>query len=316
MDFNLDEKKHTRAAYGETLLRLGEVKPNMVVLDADLSSSTKTSMFADKYSNRFFNVGCAEQNLMGMAAGFALEGRTVFASCFAMFGVGRAWEQIRNSIAYDALNVKIVLSHAGLTVGQDGSSHQIIEDLSLMRVIPNMRVMVPADYVETEKMIEYVADVPGPAYIRLSREKTPSIYSDYDPDFAKPQTLIDGSDVTLFSCGLMVAEALKAHEKLSQQEISAEVVNVHTLKPLPGDDIVDSVKKTGAAVTCEEHSIHGGLGGAISEILCENYPTPLKKIGVGDVFGRSGSAQDLMAAYNLTSDDIVEAAKKAVNQKH
>ncbi|MCX6695834.1 MAG: transketolase family protein [Candidatus Altiarchaeota archaeon] len=314
-DLTLSERKHMRIAYGKALVELGKEHPNMVVLDADLSESTMTCMFAKEFPERFFNVGCAEQNLMGMSAGFALEGKTVFTSAFAMFGCGRAWEQIRNTIAYDRLNVKIVLTHAGLTVGKDGSSHQIIEDLSLMRVIPGMHVMVPADALEAEYLVKSSIKYHGPVYIRLSREKTPVIFKDYDFDLHKPITIIDGDDVTLAACGVMVSEAIKAAQELEKQKIRAKVINVNTIKPIHKESIIQSAKETGAIVTAEEHSIYGGLGSAVAEVLVENYPVPMKRIGVVDRFGKSGEPYDLMAEYNITAKDIVEAAKEVIKRK-
>ena len=311
-----EKMRHTRNAYGETLRDLGEVYPDLVVLDADLSCSTKTIKFGEKYPNRFFNVGCQEQNLMGMAAGFAVEGRLVFASCFAMFGAGRGWEQIRNSIAYDALNVKIVLSHAGLTVGPDGSSHQIIEDLSLMRAIPKMRIMVPSDFESTRAIVKHIAATEGPVYVRLCREKSYDLYEeDHKFDLSRPSVLVDGSDVTIFSTGFLVAEAIKASELLKKEGVSAQVLDVHMIKPLNTGAVVEAVQKTGAAVSVEEHSIYGGLGSGIAEELSEEYPAPLRRIGVLDRFGVSGPAIDVLARYNLTAKDIVIAAKEVVSRK-
>ena len=315
IDLSLSDKKHMRIAYGKALVELGKENEKIVVLDADLSESTMTCMFAKEFPDRFFNVGCAEQNLMGMSAGFALEGKTVFTSGFAMFGCGRAWEQIRNTIAYDRLNVKIVLTHAGLTVGKDGSSHQIIEDISLMRVIPGMHVIVPADAAETEAIVKAVVKYHGPVYIRLSREKTPVIFTDYEVDLHKPITLMDGSDVTLFACGVMVAEAIQAAEQLKKEDIKARVINVNTIKPLHADTIVKAARETGALVSAEEHSIYGGLGSAIAEVLAEKYPAPMKRIGVIDRFGKSGDPYDLMTEYNITAKDIVLAAKEVIGRK-
>lgn len=316
MKFDFANKRHTRDAYGETLRDLGKLYPDMVVLDADLSCSTKTYKFADEYPGRFFNVGCQEQNLMGMSAGFAIDGRLVFASCFAMFGAGRGWEQIRNSIAYDSLNVKIVLTHAGLTVGPDGSSHQIIEDLSLMRAIPNMRIIVPADFEETRAAIKYIAGTEGPFYVRLSREKSVDIYpEDYEFDFDEPNTLVDGDDVTIFANGFMLAESIKASQELKKNGVSARVVDAHTVKPTPSCAVKNAAKETGAIVTVEEHSIYGGLGSAIAEELSESCPVPMQRIGVKDVFGVSGGALKLMDAFGLTAKDIVKAAKDVIARK-
>jgi len=311
----LDHKEHTREAYGKTLLELGKENPDIVVLDADLSSSTNTYMFAKEFPDRFFNVGVAEQNLMGFSAGLALAGKTVFTSAFAMFGAGRAWEQIRNTIAYDSMNVKIVLTHAGLTVGKDGSSHQIVEDLALMRVIPGMKVQVPADSAETRAVIRAAAKYSGPVYVRLTREKSPTIFETYEHDTDKPIKLTDGGDVAILACGYMVAESAKAVEELKKEGIKARLINVQTIKPLHEETILKAAKETGALVTAEEHSIIGGLGSAVSEALTDHYPVPLRRIGIRDRFGKSGDAADLMARYNLTPNDIVKAAKEAVSAR-
>ncbi|MFH1403760.1 MAG: transketolase family protein [Candidatus Altiarchaeota archaeon] len=314
MRYDLDRKEHTRSAYGKTLVKLGKENKEIVVLDSDLSESTKTVLFAREFPERFFNVGCAEQNLMGMSAGFALEGKTVFTSGFAMFGCGRGWEQIRNSIAYDALNVKIVLTHAGITVGKDGSSHQILEDICLMRSIPNMRVTVPADAREVEVLITAAAGRKGPEYFRLTREKTPVLSEEYGHDANKPVTLIDGSDATIFACGVMISESIKAAYQLEGEGVSVRVVNMHTIKPLHEKTVLKAAKETGFLVTAEEHSIIGGLGSAVSEVLCEKRPTPMRRVGVRDVFGQSGDAWDLMAHYGLMSKDIVAAVKDVMGK--
>ncbi len=315
MKYKLDVMDYTRSAYGKTLLELGRVNKDIVVLDSDLSESTKTVLFGREYPERFFNVGCAEQNLMGMSAGLALAGKTVFASGFAMFGCGRGWEQIRNSIAYDSLNVKIVLTHAGITVGEDGSSHQILEDISLMRSIPGMNVVVPADAREVEADIRNDAEYNGPQYIRLSRAKTPIIFEDYDHDPTKPITLLDGADVTLMACGVMVSESIRAAYELEKAGVSTRVVNMNNIKPIDVDTVVKAAKETGAIVTCEEHSIFGGLGGVISEVLCGTYPVPQERVGTKDRFGKSGKAKELMEEFELTSKTIVSSAKKAIDRK-
>jgi transketolase len=315
MKLRCDTYEDTRKAYGETLVELGGERQDIVVLDADLSSSTQTHLFAKKYPDRFFNAGVAEQNLMGLSAGLALSEKTVFTSAFAMFGAGRAWEQIRNTIAYDNLNVKIVLTHAGITVGKDGSSHQIIEDLALMRVIPNMKVQVPADACETRALIRRAAEYSGPVYIRLTREKSLSVFDDYDFPDGKAIKIMEGSDVSILACGYMLAEAIEAGKKLSERGISASVINVNTIKPLDEKSILHEAKTTGALVTCEEHSIVGGLGGVVSELLCEKKPSPLVRIGIKDVFGKSGSPKDLMKRFEITSDDIVDAALKSMELK-
>ena len=310
-----DFKEHPRKAYGQMLTELGDVNPNIVVLDADLSCSTQTQIFAKKYPGRFFNVGVAEQNLMGISAGLALGGKTVFTSAFAMFGTGRSWEQVRNTICYDKLNVKLVLTHAGITVGKDGASHQALEDISLMRSIPNMRVMVPADSNQTRAMVRFAAEYDGPVYIRLTREAMPQIFDDLSVDCVKPNILFEGSDVSIFACGLMVAESIKALAELKKKGISAALINMHTIKPLDAKTVISEAKKTGAIVTVEEHSIIGGLGSAVAEVLSENHPTPLQRVGTQDLFGKSGDAPDLMKQYHLTPEDIVKAAEKVVKRK-
>lgn len=315
MKYTCEKFEHTRKAYGRTLLELGGEDEDIVVLDADLSSSTQTHMFGSKYPDRFFNAGIAEQNMMGMAAGLALSGKTVFASTFAMFGSGRAWEQIRNTIAYDRLNVKIVLTHAGITVGKDGASHQVLEDLALMRVIPNMVVQVPADPVETSLLVREAAAYDGPVYIRLTREKSPVLFEEDDIKSGVPYKMFDGDDVTIFSCGYMLAYALEAVALLKKEGISASLVNVNQIKPLDEKYVVKEAKKTGAVVTVEEHSIVGGLGSAISEVLAETYPTPLQRVGIRDRFGKSGATKDLFKMYNLMPEDIVGYAKKALASK-
>jgi transketolase len=307
----LDVKEHTREAYGKTLVELGGENPNIVVVDADLSSSTQTCMFAKAYPARFFNVGCAEQNLMGLSAGLALAGKTVFTSAFAMFGAGRAWEQIRNTIAYDEMNVKIVLTHAGLTVGKDGASHQIIEDIALMRVIPGMKIQVPADATETRALIRAAAKHRGPVYIRLTREKSPRIFEEYKYDTEKPIVMEDGTDATIMACGIMVAESIKAAEELRKDGIKCRLINMHTIKPMHVPTVVAAAKDTGAIVTAEEHSVIGGLGGAVAEVVAQDYPVPMQYVGIRDKFGKSGDAKDLLARYNLTSHDIVKAVKEA-----
>jgi transketolase len=308
----MDVMEHPRDAYGKALVELGKENSDIVVVDADLSSSTQTRMFAREFPTRFFNVGCAEQNLMGLSGGLALGGKTVFTSAFAMFGAGRGWEQIRNTIAYDRLNVKIVLTHAGITVGKDGSSHQIVEDIALMRVIPGMKVQVPADGTETRALVLAAAKIDGPVYIRLTREKVPRIFETYDFDTDKAITLEDGSDVSIIACGYMVAEAMKAAADLKKEGINARLINMHTIKPIDSHAIVKAAKETGALVTAEEHSIIGGLGGAVAEVLSEQHPAPLRRIGIRDLFGKSGDAKDLMTRYNLKSHDIVKAAKDAI----
>jgi transketolase len=308
------ELKSTREAYGDALLRLGEDN-SVVVLDADLSASTQTNKFAKEYPERFFNVGCAEQNLIGVAAGLAVAGKTAFASTYAIFS-NRAWEQIRNSVAYDNLNVKIAVSHAGLTNAPDGASHQSLEDIALMRVIPNMTVIVPVDAVEAEKAVISEIHRVGPAYIRLNRVKTPYIFDEkYEFEIGKAVKLISGGDLTIIATGTMVHEAMDAAEMLREEDVSACVLNIHTIKPIDKESIVKVAKETGAIVTAEEHSIYGGLGSAVAEVLAENYPVPMKIIGVNDKFGESGEYKELLEKHGLTARNIVKSAKELLEKK-
>ncbi len=308
------EPRSTRDAYGDALLKLGD-NSSIVVLDADLSTSTQTNKFAKKYPDRFFDVGCAEQNLIGAAAGLAISGKTSFASTYAIFST-RAWEQIRNTVAHDNLSVKIAVSHAGLTNGSDGASHQSLEDIALMRVIPNMTVIVPSDAVEAEKAVISESHRKGPAYIRLNRVKTPIIFDEnYEFTMGKSVTLIDGTDIVIMATGTMVHEALEASRMLKKDNIDAGVTNIHTIKPLDKKNIIQTAKGTGAVITVEEHSIYGGLGGAIAEILVEKYPVPMKIIGVKDVFGESGEYEELLKKHDLTAMNIVKSAKELLRMK-
>ncbi|MBK5244171.1 MAG: transketolase family protein [Eubacteriaceae bacterium] len=310
------DKKSTRQAYGEYLVTLGKKNKDLVVLDADLSGATKTNIFKKAYPERHFNVGIAETNLMGMAAGLATVGKIPFASTFAIFGAGRAYEVIRNSICYPKLNIKIALTHSGISVGEDGGSHQSIEDIALMRVIPNMTVLCPADAIETEKMMDAAMEINGPVYIRLGRSDVPFIFDeDYEFKVGKATLLKSGQDVTIIATGLMVGVALEAADLLKAEGISARVLNMGSIKPIDIDAIEDAAIKTGAIVTAEEHSIIGGLGGAVAEVLCEVAPVPMERVGVKDVFGQSGKVGALMEKYELTSKDIVIAAKKAIKRK-
>lgn len=310
------DKKSTRQAYGEYLVTLGEKNKNLVVLDADLSGATKTNIFKKACPERHFNAGIAETNLMGMAAGLATVGKIPFASTFAIFGAGRAYEVIRNSICYPKLNVKIALTHSGISVGEDGGSHQSIEDIALMRVIPNMTVLCPADAIETEKMMDAAMEINGPVYIRLGRSDVPFLFDeDYEFEVGKASFLKMGRDVTIIATGLMVGAALEAAELLKDDGISARVLNMGSIKPIDIDAIEDAAIKTGAIVTAEEHSIIGGLGGAVAEVLCEVAPVPMERVGVKDIFGQSGKVGALMEKYELTPKDIVIAAKKAIERK-
>jgi transketolase len=308
--------KATREAYGEALKKLAAENPNVVVLDADLSGSTKTSEFKKVAPERFFNVGIAEQDLIGTAAGMAIAGKIPFASSFAMFAAGRAYEIIRNTVAYPKLNVKIAATHAGLTVGEDGASHQAIEDISLMRGIPNMTVINPADSIEAEQAVIKAAEMQGPVYIRLGRMNVEDVYDkNYKFEIGKGVELKNGNDATIIATGLMVQEALKAAKILSEEGIEARVINIHTIKPIDKDIIIKAAKETNTIVTAEEHSIIGGLGSAVLETLSDVYPVPVKRVGVLDTFGESGKPADLLEKYHLTAKDIVEACKEAIKLK-
>lgn len=306
----------TRDAYGQALAELGAINDKVVVLDADLSKSTKTNDFKKLFPERFFNIGIAEQNLMGTAAGFAATGKIPFASSFAVFAVGRAYDQIRNSIAYPRLNVKIAATHAGLTVGEDGGSHQMLEDIALMRAVPNMTVIVPADGVETRQAVLAAAAYDGPVYIRLGRPKVPVLFGeDYEFEIGKGVVLRDGSDVTLVATGIMVSKAVEAAETLAAEGINAAVVNISTIKPLDDALLIAMAQKTGAVVTCEEHNIYGGLGSAVAEVLVENCPVPMARVGVEDSFGESGLPDQLLEKYGLTVENIVKKAKAVIARK-
>lgn len=307
----------TREAYGKALAKLGKVNDKVVVLDADLSKSTKTADFKNEFPERFINMGIAEGNMMTVAAGLSTCGKVPFASTFAMFAAGRAFEQIRNSICYPRLNVKICATHAGLTVGEDGASHQSIEDLALMRAIPNMTVICPSDAVETEAVINAIAEYNGPCYVRLGRAGVNVINDrpDYKFELGKGVQLIEGNDVTIVATGIMVDEALSAEKILKAEGISARVINIHTLKPIDSEILVNAAKETGAIVTVEEHNIIGGLGSAVSEVISEEKPVPVIRVGVKDTFGESGKPEELLKAYGLKDVNIVEAVKKAISLK-
>jgi transketolase len=306
----------TRTAYGQTLVKLGEENKNIVVLDADLSKSTKTADFAKKFPERFINAGIAEANLIGMAAGLAAAGKVPFASTFAIFAAGRAFEQIRNSVAYPKMNVKIAATHSGITVGEDGGSHQSVEDVALMRSLPNMTVIVPADAIDTAGAIQAAAAYNGPVYIRLGRLDVPVILpEDYQFELGKAVVLREGWDAAVFANGMMLGMALEAAGELAKQGIEIAVVNVATVKPLDIETIVEVSKQAGAVVTAEEHSILGGLGGAVAEVLVENCPVPMERVGLKDTFGESGAPTALLEKYGLTSDAIVKAVQKVITRK-
>lgn len=310
----MSNKIATREAYGKALVKLGKINDDVVVLDADLSKSTKTNDFFKAYPNRFFNMGIAEQNLVGAACGFAAAGKIPFASTFAMFATGRAFEVIRNSACYPKLNVKIAATHAGITVGEDGGSHQSVEDISLMRSIPNMTVVVPADGIEAEKMIFAAAEFNGPMYIRLGRSAVPTMFEeDYNFEIGKGVVLREGNDATIIACGIMVNEAIIAADILKGENINVRVINMSTIKPIDTELIIKAAKETKAIVTAEEHSIIGGLGSAVSEVVSENCPVTVKKVGINDCFGESGTPNELLEKYGLTAKNIVEKVKEALN---
>lgn len=304
------DKKATREGYGDGLVALAEIRPDLVVLDADLAAATKTSIFKKAYPDRHFECGIAEQNMMGVAAGIASTGKLVFASSFAMFATGRAYEIVRNSIGYPVLNVKIGGTHGGISVGEDGATHQCNEDIALMRTIPGMTVINPADYIEAKAAVLAMAEHQGPAYLRFGRLAIPVFNSpDYKFELGKGVTLKDGKDITIIATGLMVAEAIEAGKALAEQGIDARVINIHTIKPIDRDIIVKAARETGKIVTVEEHSVIGGLGSAVGDVVLEEYPVPVVKIGINDVFGHSGAAKDLLVEYGLTAENIVKTTK-------
>lgn len=309
-------KKATREGYGAALVKLGDKYDNLIVMDADLAAATKTGMFKKAFPDKFYDTGIAESNMIGVAAGLAATGHIVFASSFAMFAAGRAFEQVRNSIGYTHLNVKIGATHAGISVGEDGASHQCCEDIALMRTIPGMVILNPADDVEAEKAVFAAAEYEGPVYLRFGRLAVPRIFDeDYKFEIGKGVELTKGNDVAIIATGLMVNEALMAAEELKKEGINARVINMATIKPLDNDIVIKAAKETGAIVTAEEHNIIGGLGGAVSEVICENYPVPVVKLGVEDTFGRSGPAVELLHIYGLDAEHIVAKAKQAIAMK-
>jgi len=303
--------KSTRQAYGEALAFYGAENKNIVVLDADVSKATKTDIFAKQFPDRFFNIGIAESDMMGTAAGLATCGKIVFASSFAMFAVGRAFEQIRNSIAYPNLNVKVAATHAGISVGEDGATHQMIEDIALMRVVPNMRIISPCDQFQAKWAIKTAIDNDGPFYIRLGRCDVPDVYNEDEKfEFGKGKELVSGNDVTIVTTGMMVSRSLEAAQVLKEQGINARVIDIHTIKPIDEEILVKAAQETRAIVTVEEHNIIGGLGGAVCEVLAEKCPTKVLRIGVNDKFGQSGKWSELLELYGLTTDNIVNCVKQ------
>ena len=313
----MSKKIATREAYGKALAALANTNENVVVLDADLSKSTKTADFKAVAPERFFNMGIAEGNMMGVAAGLSTCGKVPFVSTFAMFAAGRAFEQIRNSICYPKLNVKVCATHAGLTVGEDGASHQAIEDISLMRSVPNMVVINPADDIETEAAIKAVAEMEGPCYVRLGRMAVSRVNDETNYNFVigKGITLAEGNDVAIIATGIMVEAALEVKEELAKEGINARVINIHTIKPIDEELIIKAAKETGVIVTAEEHSVIGGLGSAVAEVVSEKCPVPVLRVGVKDTFGESGKPNELLEKYGLTSNDIVKKVKEVIKLK-
>ena len=312
----MTQKVATRDAYGDALVNLGKKRDDVVVLDADLSGSTKTSKFAKAFPDRFFNIGIAEQDMMGTAAGLAIGGKLPFVSTFAVFATGRAWEQVRQSICYPNLNVKIVASHSGVTVGEDGGSHQSVEDIAVMRVIPHMTVVVPADGPETLQAIEAVAEYKGPCYVRVGRNKVPTLFgADYKFKIGKAHVFNEGKDAAIIATGIMVAEALRARDLLKAEGLDVGVIDMSTIKPLDADAVLAAAKRCGAIVTAEEHSIIGGLGGAVAEVLTESEPVPMARVGIKDAFGTSGDQESLLKHYGLSAGDLATAVKEVIKKK-
>ena len=310
------EKIATRAAYGNALVELAEKYPELVVFDADLAGATMTKGFMKAYPDRFFDMGIAECNMVGVAAGLSTCGKKPFVNTFAMFAAGRAWEQVRNTVCYPRLNVKVIGSHGGLSVGEDGATHQCIEDFAIMRAIPGMTVLCPCDGNEMRLATEALLNYEGPAYMRMGRADFPVVTSEDDVfEIGKARVMREGSDVTLFGCGQMTAMCLEAAETLASEGVSAEVVNVSTIKPIDAEAIVASVSKTGCCVTAEEHSIIGGLGSAVAEVLADSRPAPLERVGTRDTFGESGKPDELMIKYGLTAGAIADAARKVISRK-
>ena len=305
MDENI--KKATRQSYGEALLELGKENEQIVVFDADLASATKTNLFAKEFPNRFFDMGIAEQNMISTAAGMATCGKIPYASTFAVFAAGRAYDQIRNSVCYPKLNVKICATHAGITVGEDGATHQMIEDISLMRTLPNMTVISTSDDIQTKWAVKEISKLNGPVYLRLSRLATPVIYDENQKfEIGKVVQIGEGTDATIFATGVTVSEALKAQEELKIKGIDVRVVDIHTIKPIDRDIIVKCAKETKRLISIEDHNIIGGLGSAISEVLADEYPVKLTRLGINDTFGKSGKATELMEYFGITANDIVQ----------
>ena len=311
----MSEMIATRVAFGKTLAQIGKDE-NIVLLNADLSKSTRTDFFQDEYPERHFNMGIAEGNMMAVAAGLASCGKTVFASTFAIFAAGRAYDSVRNSIGYPHLNVKIAATHAGITLGEDGASHQMLEDIALMRAIPGMTVISPADAVSTAALVKQAAEMYGPVYLRLGRLNVPISHKpDTKFEIGKGVQIKEGKSLTIIANGFMLDPALRAAQMLEQEGISARVIDIHTIKPIDTEIIIKAAKETGAIITCEEHNVLGGLGSAVAEVIVKNYPVPMEMVGVNNTFGESGKPQDLLVKYGLTSENIIEKSKLLLKRK-
>ena len=307
---DLNNKKATRESYGEALVELGKERKDIVVLDADLSSATKTSMFAKEFPDRFFDIGIAEQDMIATAAGFACMGKIPYASSFAVFAAGRAYDQIRNSVCYPNLNVKICATHCGITVGEDGATHQMLEDLSIMRTLPNMTVICPSDDVQTKWIIKEIANINGPVYVRMSRLATPVIYNNEEKfEIGKGVQIGDGCDASIIATGDVVCEALKAKEMLKAEGINVRVIDMHTIKPIDKELIIKCAKETKKIITVEDHNIIGGLGSSVCEVLSEEMPTKVIRMGIKDKFGKSGKAEELIKYFGISSEDVVKEVK-------
>ena len=306
MNIDFNNKKATRQSYGEELLEVGKENKDIVILDADLATATKTNIFAKEFPGRFFDMGIAEANMIGTAAGLATCGKIPYASTFAILAAGRAYDQIRNSVCYPNLNVKICATHSGITVGEDGATHQMLEDISMMRILPNMTVISTSDDIQTKWAVEEIAKIKGPVYLRLARMKTAKIYDENDKfEIGKAIQIGEGTDATVFTTGITVEQALIAQDKLKEKGINIRVVDVHTIKPIDKEMIIKCAKETKKLISIEDHSIIGGLGSAISEVLTEEYPTKLERLGINDSFGKSGKAEELMKYFHITAEDII-----------
>ncbi len=307
------EQLYQRDVYGQTLVELGRANKDIVVLDADLSSSTRTGLFAKEFPDRFFNFGVAEQNMMATAAGFASCGKTVFLSTFAIFATGRAWDQVRNTVSYNNFNVKIVATHAGVSVGPDGSSHQALEDIALMRVIPNMKVLVPADGPQTREAVKAALNTKGPFYVRLGRSKVPTLDNLGEFKLGKAQILTQGNDITIIACGILLEQAILAAKSLLEKGIRSRVINIHTIKPLDEEAVLAAARETKGIVVCEEHSVIGGLASSVDEVVAENSPVKVVRVGIKNRYGQSGEPAELFKEYNLTSLDIEKAVLRILS---